>query len=51
MPMRHAPRDGDNRLWKLARPLALVGAGIGVAVQGTAPFLLDLILASAIARG
>ena len=37
--------------WKLARTLALVGAGIGVAVQGTALFLLDLILASAIARG
>ena len=29
----------------------LVGAGIGVAVQGTALLLLDLILASAIARG
>ena len=27
--------------WKLARTLGLVGAGIGVAVQGTALFLLD----------
>lgn len=37
--------------WTLARSLGLVGAGIGVAVQGTALFLLDVILASAIARG
>lgn len=37
--------------WKLARTLGLVGAGIGVAMQGTALFLLDVILASAIARG
>ena len=37
--------------WKLADTFGLVGAGIGVAVQGTALFLLDLILASAIARG
>jgi len=37
--------------WKLARTQGLVGAGIGVAVQGTGLLLLDLILASAIARG
>ncbi|HEX4934053.1 MAG TPA: hypothetical protein VFV33_12780 [Gemmatimonadaceae bacterium] len=37
--------------WRLSRSLALVGAGIGVVVQGTALALLDLILASAISRG
>lgn len=37
--------------WRLSRSLALVGAGIGVVVQGVALAVLDLILASAIARG
>ena len=37
--------------WRLSRSLALVGAGIGVVVQGTALALLDLVLASAIMRG
>lgn len=37
--------------WRLTRSLALVGAGIGVVVQGIALAVLDLILASMIARG
>lgn len=37
--------------WRLTRSLALVGAGIGVVVQGIALALLDLVLASMIARG
>lgn len=37
--------------WRLTRSLALVGAGIGIIVQGTALAVLDLLLASMIARG
>jgi hypothetical protein len=37
--------------WRLSRSLALVGAGIGIIVQGTALAVLDLLLASLIARG
>jgi membrane protease YdiL (CAAX protease family) len=37
--------------WRLARSLGLVGAGIGVVVQGAALAVLDLILASVITRG
>lgn len=37
--------------WRLSRSLALVGAGIGVIVQGLALALLDLLLASMITRG
>lgn len=37
--------------WRLARSLALVGAGIGVVLQGIALAVLDLVLASSIARG
>ena len=36
--------------WKLARRLGLVGAGIGIVVQGLALTLLDLVLASQISR-
>jgi sulfite exporter TauE/SafE len=36
--------------WKLGRRLGLVGAGIGVVVQGAALLLLDLLLASQISR-
>lgn len=36
--------------WRLARRLGLVGAGIGILVQGSALLLLDLILASRISR-
>src|SRR6267378_3140203 len=36
--------------WKLGRRLGLVGAGIGVVVQGAALLLLDLLLASRISR-
>jgi hypothetical protein len=36
--------------WRLGRRLGVVGAGIGVAVQGAALLLLDLILASQISR-
>lgn len=36
--------------WKLSRHLKLVGAGIGVVVQGTALALLDLVLAAQISR-
>lgn len=36
--------------WRLGRRLGLVGAGIGVSVQGTALALLDLVLASHISR-
>ncbi len=36
--------------WRLGRRLGLVGAGIGVVVQGGALLLLDLILASQISR-
>jgi len=37
--------------WRLARSLGLVGAGIGVGVQGAALIVLDLLLASSILRG
>ena len=37
--------------WRLTRSLALIGAGIGVIVQGIALALLDLVLASLITRG
>jgi hypothetical protein len=37
--------------WRLSRSLALVGAGIGVIVQGAALAVLDLVLASMIVRG
>ncbi|MEP7381740.1 MAG: hypothetical protein ABI910_08645 [Gemmatimonadota bacterium] len=37
--------------WRLARSLGMVGAGIGVIVQGSALALLDLLLASMITRG
>jgi hypothetical protein len=36
--------------WRLGRRLGLVGAGIGVVVQGAALVLLDLILAAQISR-
>ena len=36
--------------WRLGRRLGMVGAGIGVVVQGTALLLLDLLLASQISR-
>jgi hypothetical protein len=36
--------------WKLGRRLGVVGAGIGVLVQGAALLLLDLMLASQISR-
>jgi hypothetical protein len=36
--------------WRLGRRLGLVGAGIGVVVQGSALLLLDLLLASQISR-
>lgn len=36
--------------WRLGRRLGVVGAGIGVVVQGAALLLLDLILASQISR-
>ena len=36
--------------WKLGRRLGLVGAGIGVVVQGVALALLDLMLAAQISR-
>ena len=36
--------------WRLGRRLGLVGAGLGVVVQGTALLLLDLLLASRISR-
>lgn len=36
--------------WRLGRRLGLVGAGIGVIVQGTALGLLDLVLAAHISR-
>ncbi|MFL5605236.1 MAG: DUF6992 family protein [Gemmatimonadaceae bacterium] len=36
--------------WRLERRLGVVGAGIGVVVQGAALLLLDLILASQISR-
>jgi hypothetical protein len=36
--------------WRLGRRLAVVGAGIGVVVQGAALLLLDLLLASQISR-
>jgi hypothetical protein len=36
--------------WRLGRRLGLVGAGIGVVVQGAALLLLDLMLASQISR-
>lgn len=36
--------------WKLGRRLGLVGAGLGVIVQGTALGCLDLLLASQISR-
>jgi hypothetical protein len=36
--------------WKLGRRLGVVGAGIGVVVQGVALLLLDLLLASQISR-
>ncbi len=37
--------------WKLARNRGLVGAGCAVIIQGAALLALDLVLASAIARG
>lgn len=37
--------------WRLTRSLALVGAGIGIIVQGSALAVLDLLLASLITRG
>lgn len=37
--------------WRLTRSRALVGAGLGVIVQGVALAWLDVILASSIARG
>ena len=37
--------------WRLTRSLALIGAAIGVIVQGIALALLDLVLASLITRG
>jgi hypothetical protein len=36
--------------WRLGRRLGLVGAGMGVIVQGTALLVLDLLLASQISR-
>jgi hypothetical protein len=36
--------------WRLERRLGVVGAGLGVVVQGAALLLLDLILASQISR-
>ena len=36
--------------WKIGRRLGLVGAGIGVVVQGSALELLDLVLAAQISR-
>jgi hypothetical protein len=36
--------------WRLGRRFGLVGAGLGVVVQGTALLLLDLLLASRISR-
>jgi len=36
--------------WRMGRRLGLVGAGIGVVVQGTALALLDLLLAAYISR-
>ena len=36
--------------WRLGRHLKLVGAGIGVVVQGSALALLDLVLAAQISR-
>jgi hypothetical protein len=36
--------------WRLGRRLGLVGAGIGVVVQGGALMVLDLILAAQISR-
>jgi hypothetical protein len=36
--------------WRLGRRLGLVGAGIGVVVQGSALMMLDLILAAQISR-
>lgn len=36
--------------WKLGRRLGLVGAGIGILVQGSALLLLDLVLAAQISR-
>lgn len=36
--------------WKLGRRLGLVGAGIGILVQGSALVLLDLLLAAQISR-
>jgi hypothetical protein len=36
--------------WRLARRLGLVGAGIGIVVQGSALLLLNLVLASRISR-
>ncbi len=36
--------------WRAARRLGLVGAGIGVILQGTALVLLDLVLAGQISR-
>ena len=36
--------------WKIARRLGLVGAGIGIVVQGFALVLLDLVLAAQISR-
>ncbi len=36
--------------WRFGRQLKLVGAGIGVVVQGTALALLDLLLAAQISR-
>ena len=36
--------------WRAVRRLGLVGAGIGVILQGTALMLLDLVLARQISR-
>jgi len=36
--------------WKLGRRLGLVGAGIGIVVQGSALALLDLMLAAQVSR-
>jgi len=36
--------------WRMARRLGLVGAGLGIVVQGTALAVLDLVLAGQISR-
>jgi hypothetical protein len=36
--------------WRLGRRLGLVGAGVGVIVQGSALLVLDLVLAAQISR-